>query len=344
MNNNYRNSLGRNDDGRGNGASGRNVAGVSYEPMEDTSGQKGGSGQKTGMEWLDDDCVLMEIWDATPREKSEESTAAFNRFWTEVSRRRRTPFIKTARIYSYAAAVLLPIVAGLIFFFSHKESPTVEYAEIVVPYGQTDSIRLADNSLVWLNSGSRLIYPRSFDGDDRKVFLSGEGFFEVAKNPVKPFIVSAGDVNVRVLGTKFDFSSYENAENVYVSLVEGSVCFGANRGDSSSEMLMKPGEIVEYVRSSGEMRLSSGSASAMSGWRDGGYYFENRTLQDIVSCLERSFNVDIKIGDMSIADVRYSLAFVNNESLDRMLDAIAYNGKLSVTKSADGYLLSRLDR
>ena len=257
-------------------------------------------------------------------------------------RRRLAPFRKALRWYSYAAAALLvPLAAGIALYMYSNDRRPQEYAELVVPQGQRDSIRLADNTLVWLNAGSRLIYPDKFSDKDRKVYLTGEAFFQVEKDSRRPFIVSAGEVSVRVLGTKFNFSTYEDSESVYVSLVQGSVRLESERSGVHSSVMLVPGDIVRYHRLDGVFSRASGSAAATANWMDGGFYFNDRPLDEIIRSFERSFNVRITLTDTSIGKERYSLAFVNNETVDQIMSAIAYNGRLSVSCKDGEYSLSR---
>ena len=286
--------------------------------------------------------ALKRIWDSIPEENTVESGRAFSRFWRTVRRERPAYFGKAARIYSYiAAALFIPmLIVGTLYLFRER-TYIPEYAEFIVPQGQRDSVRLEDNSLVWLNAGSRLIYPKDFSPDVRKVFLIGEGFFEVAKDPERPFVVSAGEVSVRVLGTKFNLSSYEDSKSVYVSLVEGSVRIESEHNGVRKELLMSPGEIVQYDRISGDLGKTPGSASAMACWKNGGFYFNDRPLDEIVECFERAYGVRITLDGGLIDREKYSLAFVNDETLDQMLSAIAYNGRLTVVRTEEGYSLRK---
>jgi len=116
------------------------------------------------------------------------------------------------------------------------EEKELQYNRLVVPYGRKSTITLSDGSVVWLNSGSYLIYPQEFSRKKREVYLAGEAYFEVTENTDKPFIVTTDDIEIEVLGTTFNVNSYPENKDVETVLVEGSV--KVSRSDASQE---KPG-------------------------------------------------------------------------------------------------------
>ena len=121
-----------------------------------------------------------------------------------------------------AACLLLPVAALAFYLYGEAQRPG-EWFEAYAPYGKTLRVVLPDGSEVVINSGSKLIYPDRFGPDRRQVFLAGEGYATIAKDPGRPFVMSAGEVDVRVLGTKFNLKSYAEDSEVEVTLVEGSV-------------------------------------------------------------------------------------------------------------------------
>jgi len=124
----------------------------------------------------------------------------------------------------YAAIISLLVGGTWKIAISTQESKELAIAqqELFVPAGQRARITLPDGSTVWLNAGSRLLYPSVF-GEERKVSLTGEGYFDVAKNPEKPFIVSTGSIDIKALGTEFNVYNYSKAEYISTTLIDGSV-------------------------------------------------------------------------------------------------------------------------
>lgn len=274
--------------------------------------------------------ALRNFWKQLPEESDlPQSRAAFDDFCRNIGSfgepRRPWAIRWGRRVRNIAAMLLIPAAALCVLLLQRPAASDVEWCEFAVAQGHTDSLTLPDNSRVWLNAGSHLIYPRSFDGRIRKVFLSGEAYFDVAKDAGHPFIIKAGDVQVRVLGTQFNVTSYENMESVSVCLVEGSVSMDIDGDGLKRNILLIPGDVVRYDKISGAVEQRRSPVEAYLSWRNGGFYFNNQPLNEIAAQFERVFNVKIFIADPQAGETPYTLAFVNGESLDRMLEAIAGN-------------------
>lgn len=289
--------------------------------------------------------ALGDFWNRLPEwDEPHESRRAFERFC-----RTAGPFaapsrpwtVRLGRMTRNAAAVLLIPVAMLSMVLLQRPPVSdVEWCEFAVGAGQTDSLVLPDRSCVWLNAGSRLIYPRQFDGRVRKVFLSGEAYFDVARDTGHPFVVGAGDIRVRVLGTQFNVTSYENMESVSVCLVEGSVRLDIEKDGLKRNMLLAPGDVARYDKVSGALEQRRLPAEAYLSWRNGGFYFNNQSLSEIAAQFERVFGIKIHIADRHAAATHYTLAFVNGESLDRMLEAIAAD-ELRIRREGEMIVIDR---
>ncbi|TKG97044.1 hypothetical protein EYV94_01050 [Puteibacter caeruleilacunae] len=144
----------------------------------------------------------------------------------------------------YAAVSIVALLIGVLATKVEWTQKPVQLCEIKVPYGQTSEITLYDGTKVWLNSGSTLKYESAFNGENRQVWLEGEGFFEVHHNKALPFIVNNNKGNVEVLGTSFNVESYNDDPEIEVTLVEGSVKFeGVNIGKS---YLLEPSYQLTY--------------------------------------------------------------------------------------------------
>ena len=165
----------------------------------------------------------------------------------------------------------------------------VEYNTIVVPRKGEYQLTLADGSRVYLNSESEIRFPTFFSGEERKVYLKGEAFFEVAPDAGKPFIVDVGEVDVRVLGTRFNVNAYTPDEVIRTTLVSGKVQV-SDRKDRASTILA-PGQ--QAVWEEGRISTKEVDAAAVSAWVDGKFYFEEgATLEEIAAQLQRWYDVD----------------------------------------------------
>lgn len=172
---------------------------------------------------------------------------------------------------------------------------------LVVPAKLDYEITLADGTKVFLNSTSTFRFPAKFSGDTREVYLEGEGFFEVAKNKDKPFIVHTKDAAVKVLGTSFNVNTY--GADMKTSLVEGSVLLTAKHQQQS--LKLTPGIQANYNLNTG-FKTHSFDAEEVLSWREGIYYFHNLRIKDLAPLISRWFDMSLdfqsnKYNDLAIS-------------------------------------------
>jgi len=168
----------------------------------------------------------------------------------------------------------------------HKNSSEVSYNELETPKGRQYSVVLSDGTRVWLNAASSIRYPTAFTGlDERKVFLTGEAYFEVAKDKNHPFKVISGKQEIAVLGTHFDVNSYSDEPSIATTLFEGSVKI-------NGQVILKPGQRADLYLS-GRVALSQGSDNVIA-WKDGKFSFDEDTaVEEILRQLARWYDVEI---------------------------------------------------
>lgn len=243
------------------------------------------------------------------------------------------------------AALLLPL-AG--FFFGRRSAPVAEplppeivWQEIRVPDGQTMMVDLPDGSRFQLNSGSRLTYPDRFTGPVRNVFLDGEVYAEVFSDPTHPFTISSGDIDVKVLGTTFDFNCYSESDCVELFLLEGSVDMDLRTTGAVKEISMKPGNIVHFERSSASVTMDNfDPATYKPFFVNHSLNFYNLKLSDIVLELQRQFNAEIVITDQALAEKRFFSIFSNSESLYQILRTLNTESCMKISKRGNIIYLS----
>jgi hypothetical protein len=171
-----------------------------------------------------------------------------------------------------------------------------ELNQLLVPYGKNSSIKLPDGTIAYLNAGSRLVYPSFFEGKKREVFLFGEGFFEVIHNADMPFIVKTKELEVEVLGTKFNLSDYPSDKIIETVLVEGKVIIKESGFHfMKSEYILEPNQRAAFNRESAEMKVTQVDVLNYISWHDGYMNFEASDLNRIVKKLERYYNVQIRL-------------------------------------------------
>ena len=179
-------------------------------------------------------------------------------------------------------------------------------------------VTLPDGSQIMLNRYSSLTYPKRFKGDSREVTLNGEGFFNITKNPNKPFIVTAEMMKVQVLGTQFNIEAYANNPDVRTTLIEGSVMVSIDSTDE--QMILHPSESAIYNKKNKTLELAvEDETVATVAWQSNSFIFDKQTLQEIVRKLGNSFGVVIEIDNHDLANYRLTAKFNNDESLEEIL-------------------------
>ena len=197
-----------------------------------------------------------------------------------------------------------------------------EWITLYVPGAKDYTVTLPDGSQVWLNSQSKLRFPGSFSGDaQREVYVSGEAFFKVAKNPNQPFIVHTYKPDIKVLGTQFNVNTYDTA-SIKTSLVEGSVNTSAN----GNTVLLKPG--FEAVYSATGFTTNSFDSTTTLSWMQGVYYFQDTQLKDLAALLPRWFNVKVAFDNPALTGKVFSGALLKQKSLQSFLDNLAVSANI----------------
>ena len=167
-----------------------------------------------------------------------------------------------------------------------------ELNRLLIPYGSRSEIILSDGSRVFLNAGSRLFYPPKFRGDKREVYLSGEAYFEVQENKLKPFILNTGEIEIEVLGTSFNVTAYPEDNSVQTALAEGSVKIKpVNGGLFKKEYQLQPGQLAVYDKKSEKTNISEVNIENYTLWTKGLFSFTETELNRIVKKLERYYNI-----------------------------------------------------
>jgi ferric-dicitrate binding protein FerR (iron transport regulator) len=171
-----------------------------------------------------------------------------------------------------------------------KESAA--YNQLIVPKGKRSRLTLSDGTKLVVNAGTRVVYPIEFVEKKREIYIDGEIFIDVAHNESKPFIVKTSDLNIQVLGTRFNIMAYAEDPNKQVVLAKGSVKIQKNnKVDKSDETILKPSEMYEY--NSGHSKVVNVDVSYYTSWVDGVYVFESRKLSDVALRLSLYYGIDI---------------------------------------------------
>jgi ferric-dicitrate binding protein FerR (iron transport regulator) len=235
---------------------------------------------------------------------------------------------------SKVAAILffpLLIASGILLYRQLNVLENHQFAmqEITSPAGVRSQVVLPDGSNVWLNAESTIRFKVPFDKSIRNVSLSGEAFFEVKNNPMVPFEVKSGDVNVRVLGTKFNYKAFADENYIEVVLAEGRVNFTTARGQTGKEIVMKPGDRVIFDKLSNHTAVTNEKVDKYIAWHCGKLVFDETPMPEVATQIGRWFGVDVVIKDPKIMDYRITTTF-ENESLHQVLELLRLSSPLEI--------------
>ncbi len=275
------------------------------------------------------DVVLGELLRQSEREvvsrrDAEEAASMFSGFVEKTGLRSAGRFRRAARIAVNIAAAMLPLALSVCLWLalgpSGDEQPV--WSEISTSTSESASVLLSDGTSVRLGPCSRITYPDRFTSSERKVFVSGDILFDVAKDPECGFVAVAGEIDILVHGTKFHLSSFIGSDSDELALMEGAVELKADSAGGAVSVSLVPGDMVRYDRKSGSIsRLRFDVNNYNRVLESGGLQFIDASLSEIAASLSRRFGVGISV-DGSIAGERFWASFINGESLDEMLESL----------------------
>jgi transmembrane sensor len=218
----------------------------------------------------------------------------------------------------------------------NKKPPQMN--QLVIPYGKTSELILPDGTKVWLNAGSRLIYPDYFADKNREVLLFGEAFFEVSHNEKQPFIVQTSDIRIKVMGTQFNVSAYPTDHVIETVLTQGKVRLEQNSAGMFSETLdINPGQLAVYSKTEQTTLISEIDTENYILWKEGLLKFESTDLSRLVKKLERYFNVRFNYSDPMLGTIRISGKLELSDSCESVLNNVADAASIRITQSGENF-------
>ena len=247
-----------------------------------------------------------------------------------------------ASFVRYAAILILAIIAGsagyyLVTGLSDEKQQIVMAGENII-----NEITLPDGTLVTLNSSSTLEYPRKFNGDIREVTITGEAFFDVQPDPDKPFVINAGDMQVKVLGTSFNVRAYPEAESVEVVVETGLVQVTNRNGEVQAEqavLMLNPGEKGILYNLPGTIEKSFNTNPNYIAWKTRNLIFNKTPLKEVVQYLEDIYHIDIQLEDNELEKLVLTAHF-ERKPHDFILSVIQLTFGLELTRENGAYILS----
>ena len=221
---------------------------------------------------------------------------------------------------------------------SVSKTEEITWNRLVIPKGNAYELELADGTHVWLNAESELTYPTRFPNDIREVKLKGEAYFDVAKNPEKPFRVLTNEIEVKVLGTSFNVSAYESERFTSVTLVGGSVAVQTDKGE---HYRIVPSEQFTHDGQSHQSTIKKVDTDLYTSWTRGEYIFKDATLEDIFDKLSHWYDFTVKYQHDQLRGKRFSLVVDRKISLNQLLELISFTSDVQLEQYQGNIIVKR---
>lgn len=278
----------------------------------------------------------LEYWNELDVSENQDTYTALDRVNKRIDYDRQILTIPLYKKLSRIAAVLIPlfILAGGYVYYQSTRNNLIE---IKVAYGENKHLFLPDSSEIWINAGSTIKYPKQFKGNRRVVELDGEVYFSVRRDNSKPFVVNTEKLSVNVLGTKFNVKAYSNEEQVTATLTSGKVEVYANK----QTHILKPNEQLTFNRKTSTIDINEVFSDETDCWLSGQLIFNDSSLKDILSALERHFNISITNNTEIPVSKLYTVKFLRNETPEEMLNILQEIIGFSYKKDNNGIVLTK---
>ncbi len=258
-----------------------------------------------------------------------DSNALFSRIETKMKEKHhigRKHYL--IRIRNAAAIFILGLMFPVVYYFvlNPKETSQVVYLKESISNEKVKKMILPDSTAVWLMSGSTISYPSDFTGNKtRNVRISGEAFFDVAKDPVHPFILNIGEIGLKVMGTSFNVMNYGDENQIQVVLKSGKVdLFKGKYSPDNKFVHLTPGELGTYKKDNPKFLISNVDVAKYTSWTEGILLFHDDPLADVLKKIGRWYNIDIEINDPAVSNFPFT-ATIKNENMDQIIDLLQYS-------------------
>lgn len=270
--------------------------------------------------------AMCAIW----KEQSNAATATTLAGLEQLSHQIRTdrkiyPRFTLHGLSRVAAILLLPLIGAVLSFLlldnKVMDGKNGQLVEVIVPEGEIKQVILPDSSLIWLNSGSVLLYAGDFKGSERRLFLTGEARFEVAKDKKRPFIVKTRYMEVEALGTIFNVNAYEKNNQTNVTLEEGLVQVDLPM-QTGGGYLLTPDQQLAYNHRLRQVTTRNVDARQLARWREGYMIFDKASFDDIIHAIENRFRIAVDYDSHRYADGCYSVKFMPDENIEHVFSIL----------------------
>jgi transmembrane sensor len=221
-----------------------------------------------------------------------------------------------------AAAVLVLVCTAALFAFKYtrRAKVAVTYALLQANKGERKKITLPDGTVVTINANTQLRIPSDFNTAQRNIFLSGEAVFDVASDVSKPFVVHSGNLQTTVLGTSFNVKAYPGEKDVQIAVLSGKVKIEKDKDVLTSGLIAN--QVLTYNTEDDSLVIGNGKSNEIAAWQNNSFYFEQASVEEIATVLERQYNTSITIVGKAKHNCRYTLQ-LKNETIKNALELLA---------------------
>ena len=317
---------------------------------------------------------MKDIWEVShaatdDRFKGDESWERFKN-QIEMNEEKEEKEERNHKLFAFLKIASIVIVSvglsWLVFGLTSSNRFLISKNEVITPIGSKTQIVLPDGTRVWLNAGSNLTYYSDYNGEKRDVTLSGEAFFEVTKNPNKPFVVKTGKIDIKAYGTAFNVKSYPTDRFVETTLINGVVTI-EQVATKKTLAILKPNQksifykddirpsltkilkldkqkitkdsIIEVNANENILLAQTNNTESQTAWKEQKLYFTSETFDEIAKKLERWYGVTIHLQNDELLNERFTGKFTHNEPLAQVLEAIKITTPISYSiKLNDVYI------
>ena len=278
---------------------------------------------------------MTELWLSSydKQHKNGRKNEAVYRRFAEQAGFRKQKYLFLREYTRIAAALLVGVflgTTGLYLFNQQDEQAMIRTIE--VPLGSRSRLQLEDGTIVWLNAGSKFSCQPGFSQKNRQVTLEGEGYFEVARNEKLPFIVNAKEIDVKVLGTKFNVKAYSDDQEIAVTLAEGSVNM-VDKAAPANSVIMVPQQQAVYNKLTGKTEVRKVSTDAICQWTTGAHFFNEVSFEEIAGQLEKAFDVTFIFRNPERRKLRFYGEFRSTDTLNDILTIMSSSEKFTYRRN-----------
>ncbi len=246
------------------------------------------------------------------------------------------------KFYKYAAILLVVLLLGSITYISFKNKLPVQNLSVTATNQVVNDYELPDGSLVTLNRNSKLSYPQHFKKDTREVTITGEAFFDVKPNSKKPFIINAGDLQIRVVGTSFNVCAYPETETVEVVVESGKVQVTHKNTDptvKNNEVFLLPGEKSILFNQSKKLEKLVNTDPNIISWKTHDLVFNEVALGEVIHCLNKVYDINIQVKEPELNNLVLTAHF-DKKPVDFILNVIRLTFNLNLSGENEHFSLA----